>query len=45
MITFSLDKTFSNDEGSEMTIDVKSDGMNPEDKIIKKQNCTIQGHR
>jgi len=37
MVTYSLDKTFANDEGSEMAIDVKSDGMNPEDDIIKKQ--------
>ena len=37
MVTYSLDKTFSNEEGSEMSIDIKSDGMNPEDNVIKKQ--------
>jgi RNA polymerase sigma-70 factor (ECF subfamily) len=41
MITYSIDKTFSNDEGSEMTMDVKSDGMNPEDNIIKKQKIQL----
>ena len=37
MVTFSLDKTFANDEGSEMTIDVKSTGLTPEEKVIKKE--------
>lgn len=37
MITFSLDKTFANEEGSEMTIDVKSSGLTPEEGFLKKE--------
>jgi RNA polymerase sigma factor (sigma-70 family) len=37
MVTYSLDKKMENDEGSEMSIDVKFEGLNPEEKIIKKQ--------
>ncbi len=37
MVTFSLDKTFANDEGSEMSIDVKSEGLTPEETFMKKQ--------
>ena len=37
MVTFSIDRTFENDEGGEMRMDIKADGLNPEEKIIKKQ--------
>jgi RNA polymerase sigma-70 factor (ECF subfamily) len=37
MITFSIDKTFENDEGGEMNMDIKAEGLNPEENIMKKQ--------
>lgn len=37
MVTFSIDKTFENEEGSEMAMDIKAEGMNPEESIMKKQ--------
>jgi RNA polymerase sigma factor (sigma-70 family) len=37
MVTFSIDKTFENDEGSEMAMDIKSEGLTPEENFIKKQ--------
>ncbi|HET6227783.1 MAG TPA: sigma-70 family RNA polymerase sigma factor [Bacteroidia bacterium] len=37
MVTFSIDRTFENDEGGEMKMDIKAEGLNPEEKIIKKQ--------
>lgn len=37
MITFSIDKTFENDEGSEMSVNIKADGLNPEEHLVKKQ--------
>lgn len=37
MITFSIDKTFENDEGGEMSMDIKAEGLNPEENVIKKQ--------
>ncbi|MBA3706805.1 MAG: sigma-70 family RNA polymerase sigma factor [Bacteroidetes bacterium] len=37
MITFSIDRTFENDEGGEMSMDIKSTGPNPEEGFIKKQ--------
>jgi RNA polymerase sigma-70 factor (ECF subfamily) len=37
MVTYSLDKTFENEEGSERGIDVKSESLNPEENFIKKQ--------
>lgn len=39
--TLSLDKTFANDEGSEMSFDVKSETLNPEEKAIKKQKIIL----
>ena len=41
MNTFSLDKPFENDEGGEMTIDVKADVLDPEEKIIKKEKVKL----
>lgn len=37
MVTFSIDRTFENDEGGEMKMDIKAEGLNPEEKVIKKQ--------
>ncbi len=37
MITFSIDKTFENEEGSEMAMDIKAEGLNPEENMVKKQ--------
>lgn len=37
MVTFSIDKTFENEEGSEMAMDIKAEGLNPEENIMKKQ--------
>src|SRR5665213_2675131 len=37
MIMFSIDKKFSNDEGGEMTMDIKAEGLNPEEHMVKKQ--------
>jgi RNA polymerase sigma-70 factor (ECF subfamily) len=33
----SLDKAFMNSDGSELTMDIKSDGPDPEENYIKKQ--------
>jgi RNA polymerase sigma-70 factor, ECF subfamily len=41
MNTFSIDKTMQDSEGSEMTIDLKSKGLSPEDDIIKKQKIKL----
>jgi RNA polymerase sigma-70 factor (ECF subfamily) len=37
MVTFSIDRTFENDEGGDMRMDIKAEGLNPEEHIIKKQ--------
>lgn len=37
MTTFSIDRTFENDEGGEMSMDIKADGLNPEESMVKKQ--------
>jgi RNA polymerase sigma factor (sigma-70 family) len=37
MVTFSIDRTFENDEGGEMSMDIKADGLNPEESMVKKQ--------
>lgn len=36
-VTFSLDRAFTNSEGGEMTMDVRSDTLDPEENLIKKQ--------
>ncbi len=41
MITFSLDRTFENDEGGEMSMDIKSTGPNPEESFVKKQKVKL----
>lgn len=43
--TTSLDKKLSSDDGDEMTIDVKSEALNPEEKMEKKQRAfTVRGN-
>lgn len=39
--TFSLDRTIENDEGGEISIDVKADSLTPEERIIKKQKIKL----
>jgi RNA polymerase sigma factor (sigma-70 family) len=41
MILFSIDKKFENDEGGEMTMDIKADGLNPEEHMVKKQKVKL----
>ncbi|MFN4123606.1 MAG: RNA polymerase sigma factor [Flavobacteriales bacterium] len=36
-VTMSLDKAFMNSDGSELTMDIRSDGPDPEENYIKKQ--------
>ncbi len=37
MILFSIDKKFENSEGAEMTMDLKADGLNPEETMVQQQ--------
>lgn len=37
MTTFSIDRTFENDEGGEMSMDIKAESLNPEENMVKKQ--------
>ena len=37
MVMFSIDKKFENNEGAEMSMDIKADGLNPEEHMVKKQ--------
>ena len=39
--TYSLDKPFENDEGGELSIDVKADILDPEEKVIKKEKIQL----
>ena len=39
--TLSLDRNFTNDNGDEMTMDVRSDGLDPEENLIKKQKGVL----
>ncbi len=39
--TYSIDKSFENDEGGEMSYEIKSEGLDPEQKIIKKQKIKL----
>jgi len=36
-VTLSLDRAFTNSDGGEMTMDVRSDTLDPEENLIKKQ--------
>lgn len=39
--TISLDKNFMNEDGNSMVIDVRSDGPNPEENLIRKQKGAL----
>ena len=39
--TFSIDKTFENEEGGEMTMDLRSEFLDPEEKVMKKQKIKM----
>ena len=39
--TFSIDKTYANDEGGEISVDLKSTMLDPEEKVIKKQKIKL----
>lgn len=39
--TYSIDKGIENDEGGEMSIDIKSEGPDPEEKFIKKEKVKL----
>jgi len=40
-VTLSLDKNFMNEEGGEMTMDVRSDTPDPEENLIRKQKNVL----
>jgi RNA polymerase sigma factor (sigma-70 family) len=39
--TFSIDKPFTDDEGGEMTMDLRSEQLDPEEKVMKKQKVMM----
>lgn len=39
--TFSIDKTYENEEGSEMAMDLRSELLDPEEKVMKKQKVKL----
>lgn len=39
--TFSIDKGYENDEGAEVGMDLKSDGLNPEEVYIREQKIKL----
>ncbi|MFI5151267.1 MAG: RNA polymerase sigma factor [Bacteroidia bacterium] len=39
--TFSIDKPFQDDEGGEMTMDLRSEQLDPEEKVMKKQKVMM----
>ena len=41
MVTLSLDKTFTSGDGDEMTMDVRSDTLDPEEHLIRKQKNVL----
>jgi RNA polymerase sigma-70 factor (ECF subfamily) len=41
MVTVSLDKTFEGDDGGEMTMDVRSNTLDPEESLIRKQKNVL----
>jgi RNA polymerase sigma factor (sigma-70 family) len=41
MNTFSIDRTYDNGEGGEMSMDIRADGMNPEENMVKKQKVKL----
>lgn len=43
-VTISIDKAFMNSDGSELTMDVRSDTADPEETYIKKQKSKLMHH-
>lgn len=41
MITFSIDKKVENEEGREMEMNIKAEGLNPEERMVKKQKVKL----
>jgi RNA polymerase sigma-70 factor (ECF subfamily) len=41
MVTVSLDKTFEGDDGGEMTMDVRSNTLDPDESLIRKQKNVL----
>lgn len=41
MVTISIDKTFEGDDGGEMTMDVRSNTLDPEENLIRKQKNVL----
>jgi RNA polymerase sigma factor (sigma-70 family) len=39
--TVSIDKPFENDEGGELSMDIKADVLNPEETVIRKQKALL----
>jgi RNA polymerase sigma factor (sigma-70 family) len=39
--TFSIDKNFDGGNGEDMTIDIKSDNLDPEENLVKKQKALL----
>ncbi len=37
MVMFSIDKKFENSEGAEMSMEIKADSLNPEERMVKMQ--------
>ena len=41
MVTLSIDRTFENEEGGEMSMDIKAASLNPEEDMVKKQKVQL----
>ncbi len=41
MVTLSIDRTFENNEGGEMSMDLKAEGLNPEEHMVQKQKVKL----
>ena len=39
--TFSIDKTFTNEEGSQLAVEIKADGLDPEESVMKEQKFAL----
>jgi RNA polymerase sigma-70 factor (ECF subfamily) len=41
MVTLSIDRTFENSEGGEMSMDLKAESLNPEEHMVQKQKVKL----
>jgi RNA polymerase sigma factor (sigma-70 family) len=41
MVVYSIDKKFENEDGGEMTVDIKAMDLNPEEHMVKKQKVIM----